>query len=89
MALPAFSLTLMALVVLIEVRPWYTPQYAIQPLGMILSGTPPLEAVKYQIMILMLIATATGMGAMLAIELGARRLFDERQRLRLDRLAQS
>ncbi|MEW6764695.1 MAG: iron export ABC transporter permease subunit FetB [Pseudomonadota bacterium] len=161
MALPAFTLTLMALVVLVDVAPWYTPQYAIPLLGMILgntmtgiglglnslnrgaaasrraieaqlllghaakqasrslrreslhtalvptinmlavagvvslpgmmtgqilSGTPPLQAVKYQIMILMLIAAATGMGAMLAIELGARRLFDERQRLRLDRL---
>jgi len=33
-----------------------------------------------------LIASATGFGTMLAIELGTRRLFDERQRLRLDRL---
>ncbi|MGK0673902.1 MAG: iron export ABC transporter permease subunit FetB [Halothiobacillaceae bacterium] len=163
MALPAFTLTLMALVVMIGVRPWYTPQYAIPLLGMILgntmtgvglglngltrgavasrraieaqlllgfdarrasrslrrdslhtalvptinmltvagvvslpgtmtgqilSGTPPLDAVKYQILIMMLIATATGTGAMLAIELGTRHLFDERQRLRLDRLVQ-
>ncbi|MEW5837515.1 MAG: iron export ABC transporter permease subunit FetB [Pseudomonadota bacterium] len=161
MALPAFSLTVLSLTVLVGVKPWYAPQYAIPLLGMILgntmtgiglgfnrltsgaasgrreieaqlllgqtmreatrrlrqdslhtalaptinmlavaglvslpgmmtgqilSGTPPLEAVKYQILIMFLIATASGLGVMLAIELGVRRLFDERQRLRLDRL---
>ncbi len=164
MALPAFTLTLLALGALVEVRPWYSPQYAIPLLGMILgntmtgvglglnslmqgaargrlaieaqlllghdarratldlrrqsihaalvptinmlaasgiislpgmmtgqilSGTPPLEAVKYQMLIMMLIATASGLGTWLAIELGVRRLFDERQRLRLDRLTQA
>jgi len=33
-----------------------------------------------------LIATGTGFGTMVAVWLGARRLFDERSRLRLDRL---
>ncbi|HKF93805.1 MAG TPA: ABC transporter permease, partial [Gammaproteobacteria bacterium] len=32
------------------------------------------------------IAAATGFGTLAAVWLGARRLFDERQRLRLDRL---
>ena len=54
--------------------------------GQILSGTPPLEAVKYQILIMFLIAASTGFSTMLATHLTARRLFDERHRLRLERL---
>lgn len=54
--------------------------------GQILGGNPPLEAVKYQILIMFLIAGGTGLGTISAVWLGARRLFDERQRLRLDRL---
>lgn len=54
--------------------------------GQILSGTPPIEAVKYQILIMFLIAVGSGGGAFLGIALGARMLFDERHRLRLDKL---
>ncbi|MES1928891.1 hypothetical protein SADO_06542 [Salinisphaera dokdonensis CL-ES53] len=54
--------------------------------GQILAGSPPWEAVKYQILIMFLIATGTGFGTLLAVSLGARRLFDDRHRLRLDRL---
>jgi len=54
--------------------------------GQILAGTPPVEAVKYQILVMFLIAGGTGFGTVVAVSLGARRLFDERQRLRLDRL---
>ena len=54
--------------------------------GQILAGTPPTEAVKYQILIWFLIAAASGFGIIIAISLTGRRLFDERQRLRLDRL---
>jgi putative ABC transport system permease protein len=54
--------------------------------GQILAGNPPMEAVKYQILIMFSIAAATGFGTLAAVWLGARRLFDERQRLRLDRL---
>lgn len=54
--------------------------------GQILAGSPPMEAAKYQIMILLLIAVGTGLGAIVAVWIGSRRLFDERQRLRLDRL---
>lgn len=57
--------------------------------GQILAGNPPMEAVKYQILILLLITAATGFGTLAAVWLGARRLFDERQRLRLDRLRSS
>lgn len=55
--------------------------------GQILAGAPPLEAVRYQILIMLLITAATGFGGLLAVHFGSRRLFDERERLRLDRLA--
>jgi putative ABC transport system permease protein len=54
--------------------------------GQILAGSSPIDAVKYQILVMFLIAGATGLGTILAVALGARRLFDERQRLRLGRL---
>ena len=52
--------------------------------GQILSGTPPVEAVKYQILIFFLIAAGTGFGIMLAVWMIAKRMFDDRQRLNLD-----
>ena len=54
--------------------------------GQILAGAEPVEAVKYQILIMFLVASGTGFGTLAAVWLGARRLFDGRQRLRLDRL---
>ena len=54
--------------------------------GQILAGTPPVEAVKYQILIMFLITAGTGFGTLAAVWLGSRRLFDERERLCLDRL---
>jgi putative ABC transport system permease protein len=161
MFVSSFTITVLALVVIISPQPWYEPQYAIPLLGMllgntmngiaigmdrltasawdqrtliegrlmlgqtwrqaiaglrnesirsglipivnammaaglvslpgmmtgqILGGSPPMEAVKYQILIMFLIAGGTGLGTMTAVWLGSRRLFDERQRLRLDRL---
>lgn len=161
MSISSFSITMMALMVIINVKPWYTPQYAIPLLGMllgntmngiavgldrlttssrdlrhiiearlimgeewknaigdirresirsgmipiinsmsaagivslpgmmtgqILGGSPPLEAVKYQILIMFLIAAGTGFGTMTAVWMASRHLFDERQRLRLDRI---
>lgn len=56
--------------------------------GQILSGSPPLEAAKYQILIFFLITAGTGFGAWGAVSMASHRLFDERQRLRLDRLQQ-
>ena len=159
--LSSFSVTLLALLVIIQVEPWYQPRYLIPLLGMllgntmsgvaialdqltrqawdargciearlllgatweeaiadlrrealrsglipivnamaaaglvslpgmmtgqILAGSPPLEAAKYQLLILFLIAGGTGLGTMAAVWIGSRRLFDDRQRLRLDRL---
>lgn len=54
--------------------------------GQILAGSPPIEAVKYQILVMFLISGITGLGAILSVRLSARRLFDDRHRLRLDRL---
>lgn len=162
MFVSSFTLTVYALIVVVGTEPWYTPQYAIPLLGMmlgntmtgvalaldnlttaawqqrsivearlilgqdwrtaigditrdsvrigmmpminamaaaglvslpgmmtgqILSGTEPVEAVKYQILIMFLITAGTGFAAMLATWIGARRLFDDRQRLRLERLS--
>ena len=56
--------------------------------GQILAGAPPVEAVKYQILIMFLIAAGTGLGTLAAVSIGARHLFDERERLCLDRLRQ-
>jgi len=161
MFLSSFTVTLLALIVIVNADPWYAPQYAIPLLGMvfgntmngialgldklsqqawqqrriiearlalgqswqlaisdirrdsvrtglipiinamaaagivslpgmmtgqILAGVDPIEAVKYQILIMFMIAAGTGFGTIAAILLGARRLFDERERLRLDRL---
>ncbi|MDT8322259.1 MAG: iron export ABC transporter permease subunit FetB [Xanthomonadales bacterium] len=54
--------------------------------GQILAGTPPVIAVKYQILIMFVIAVGTGFGTLAAVSAGARRLFDARERLRIDRL---
>lgn len=161
MFLSSFSVTLLALLLVIRVEPWYQPQYLIPLLGMllgntmsgiaialdnltrhawegrgriearlllgadwetaitdirrdalrsglipiinatatagvvslpgmmtgqILAGSPPMEAAKYQLLILFLISAGTGLGSVAAVWIGSRRLFDERQRLRLDRL---
>jgi putative ABC transport system permease protein len=162
MFLSSFTITFMALTVVIQVRPWYQPQYLIPLLGMllgntmsgiaialdnltrtaweqrhrieaqlilghawqqaistirrdalrsglipiinamttagivslpgmmtgqILAGSPPMEAARYQLMILLLIAAGSGLGSLAAVWGGSRRLFDERERLRLDRIA--
>lgn len=54
--------------------------------GQILAGVAPVDAVKYQILIMFLITAGTGLGTMAAVTIGAKHLFDKRQRLCLDRL---
>jgi len=54
--------------------------------GQILAGIAPVEAVKYQVLIMFLIAGAVGFGLLLAVLGGVHRITDERERLRLDRL---
>lgn len=54
--------------------------------GQILAGAAPAMAVQYQILIMFIITAGTGFGTLAAVLVGSRRLFDERERLRLDRL---
>jgi putative ABC transport system permease protein len=54
--------------------------------GQVLAGNSPMTAASYQILIMFMITAGTGFAAVLASWLGARGLFDERQRLRLERL---
>jgi len=55
--------------------------------GQILAGSPPAEAVLYQVLVMFLISAGTVFGTVGAVWLACRRLFDARERLRLDRLA--
>ena len=54
--------------------------------GQILAGADPTEAVKYQMLIMFLIAGGTCLGSVAAVLGGVLRLTDGRHRLRLDRL---
>ena len=56
--------------------------------GQILAGGNPLQAARYQILILILflIAAGTALGTASAVLIASHRLFDKRERLRLDRL---
>ncbi len=54
--------------------------------GQILAGANPTEAVKYQIIIWFFIAGGVGFGMAVSLRMLESRLFDKRQRLRLDRL---
>ncbi len=54
--------------------------------GQIIAGMDPMEAVKYQILLMFLLAGASGLAVLIVAELALRRLSDARQRLRVDRL---
>lgn len=54
--------------------------------GQILAGVEPGQAVRYQLLIMFLIAGATASGVYMAVFASLARLTDERARLRLDRL---
>jgi putative ABC transport system permease protein len=49
--------------------------------GQLLSGVDPIEAVKYQLVIMFLIAAGTGLGTVSVVLLSFRRLFSERHQL--------
>ena len=55
--------------------------------GQILAGVDPTLAVRYQLLVMFLIAGATGTGVILAVYTNLWRLTDDRHRLRLDRLS--
>lgn len=54
--------------------------------GQILAGADPMDAVSYQILIMFMVTAGTGIGTIFAVAMASRHLFDERERLRLDRL---
>lgn len=54
--------------------------------GQIIAGMDPIEAAKYQILLMFLLSGGSGIAVLLSGYLTARKLTDERQRLRLDRL---
>jgi putative ABC transport system permease protein len=57
--------------------------------GQVLAGMDPLHAATYQIVLMLLLAGGSGLGAIASVRLVLKRLTDERQRLRLDRLRPS
>ncbi len=54
--------------------------------GQILGGTPPMLAALYQMLILFLIAAATGIGTLGSVMLSVRHVFDDAGRLRPERI---
>ncbi|MCZ6596937.1 MAG: iron export ABC transporter permease subunit FetB [Planctomycetota bacterium] len=54
--------------------------------GQILAGESPLSAARYQIFILFIIAGGTAAGTLTIVLLSARLVFDDRDRLRADRI---
>lgn len=54
--------------------------------GQILAGMDPLDAVRYQILLMFLLAGGCGLAAAGAVGMAARSITDERHRLRLERL---
>ena len=54
--------------------------------GQILAGMDPLEAAKYQILLMFLLSGGSALAAGATVYLAAARLTDGRQRLRIDRL---
>jgi putative ABC transport system permease protein len=54
--------------------------------GQILAGMDPLEAAKYQILLIFLLSGGSGLAAVAVVYLAAMQLTDDRQRLRIDRL---
>jgi putative ABC transport system permease protein len=55
--------------------------------GQLLAGMDPMSAVKYQILLMFLLAGGSGLTAVGTVFLAGRAITDERQRLRLDRLS--
>ena len=54
--------------------------------GQIIAGMDPIEAAKYQILLMFLLSGGSGIAVVACGYLAARKLTDERQRLRVDRL---
>ena len=57
--------------------------------GQLLAGVSPLEAVKYQIIIMFLIAAGTALGTVGVVLLGYRRLFSRRHQFLIGRISRA
>lgn len=55
--------------------------------GMIIAGASPLDAIKYQLVVLYMLLAAKCLGAFVATALASRRFFNEAEQLRLPPLA--
>lgn len=55
--------------------------------GQILSGEDPVDAVKYQLVVMFMLAASTSLGCIVVALLAYRRLFDGAHRLRADRIS--
>ena len=55
--------------------------------GQILAGVDPLLAVKYQIVVMLMLAAGTAIGSLILLMLARRRCFDPRERLIVDEVA--
>lgn len=56
--------------------------------GQVLAGQSPLSAVRYQIVVMFMIASAAGLGTVIAVLLTYRRLFSRDQRFLIHRITQ-
>lgn len=56
--------------------------------GQLMAGVDPIEAVKYQIVIMFLIASATALGTVGVVLLSYRKLFNKRHQFRYDLLSE-
>jgi len=54
--------------------------------GQILAGASPLESVKYQIVIMFLIASGTALGTVISVVMGYHRLFNARHQFLFERI---
>ena len=57
--------------------------------GQILAGADPLEAVKYQMVVMFMLAASTALGCIVLTWLAYRRLFNDRHQLRAERIVRS
>ena len=57
--------------------------------GQLLAGVPPSEAVKYQIVIMFVIASVTGLGTVGAVLMSYRRLFNHRHQFLADTISEA
>lgn len=57
--------------------------------GQILAGASPLKAVRYQIVIVFVLAASSALGSFIVALLAFRRVFDQRDRLRSERVTEA